>query len=55
MILDVIVEDKKKRLIEDKARVSEADMKKARLECDRVSISFEVSSVKAGFVHHRRI
>ncbi len=48
MILDVIVEDKKKRLIEDKARVSEADMKKAALECDRVSISFEAALSKPG-------
>ena len=40
MILDVIVEDKKKRLKEHKARTSEEEMKELALASERKSISF---------------
>ena len=40
MILDVIVEDKKKRLVEHKQKISEDEMKKLALASDRKSISF---------------
>ena len=40
MILDVIVEDKKKRLKEHKARTSEEQMKELALVSERKSISF---------------
>ena len=48
MILDVIVEDKKKRLIEHKARISADDMKKMALESDRKSYSFYDALAKKG-------
>ena len=35
MILDIIVEDKKKRLIEHKNNISEAEMKRLALESER--------------------
>lgn len=40
MILDIIVEDKKKRLIEHKNNISEAEMKRLALESERKSIIF---------------
>ena len=40
MILDVIVEDKKKRLVEHKAAVSEEEMKRKALQSTRVSAGF---------------
>ena len=40
MILDVIVEDKKKKLKEHKNRISEEKMKELALACERKSISF---------------
>ena len=40
MILDVIVEDKKKRLVEHKNAISEEDMKQEALNLKRQSISF---------------
>lgn len=40
MILDVIVEDKKKRLVEHKNTISEEDMKQEALNLKRQSISF---------------
>lgn len=48
MILDVIVEDKKKRLIEHKSKISEADMKKSALESTRKSYSFYNALAKKG-------
>ena len=39
MILDVIVEDKKKRLVEHKNTISEEDMKQEALNLKRQSIS----------------
>ncbi len=48
MILDVIVEDKKKRLIEHKKNISEHEMKKLALACDRKSISFYNALAKEG-------
>ena len=40
MILDVIVEDKKKRLVEHKAAVSEEEMKQKALQSTRKSVGF---------------
>ena len=40
MILDVIVEDKKKKLKEHKKCISEEKMKELALACERKSISF---------------
>ena len=40
MILDEIVEDKKKKLKEHKNRISEEKMKELALACERKSISF---------------
>ena len=40
MILDVIVEDKKKRLVEQKNAISEEAMKQEALNLKRQSISF---------------
>ena len=40
MILDVIVEDKKKRLVEHKAAVSEEEMKQKALQSTRESVGF---------------
>ena len=48
MILDVIVEDKKKRLKEHKARTSEEQMKELALVSERKSISFYEALAKPG-------
>lgn len=48
MILDVIVEDKKKRLIEHKANISEDEMKWQALSSKRDSISFAQALAKNG-------
>ena len=48
MILDVIVEDKKKRLKEHKARTSEEEMKELALASERKSISFYEALAKPG-------
>lgn len=48
MILDVIVEDKKKRLTEHKQKVSEEEMKAQALSCKRESISFAKALSKKG-------
>ena len=48
MILDVIVEDKKKKLKEHKNRISEEKMKEFALACDRKSISFYEALAKPG-------
>ncbi len=48
MILDVIVEDKKKRLVEHKQKISEDEMKKLALASDRKSISFYNALAKKG-------
>ena len=48
MILDVIVEDKKKRLVEHKNTISEEDMKQEALNLKRQSISFYDALRKQG-------
>ena len=48
MILDVIVEDKKKKLKEHKNRISEEKMKELALACERKSISFYEALAKPG-------
>lgn len=48
MILDVIVADKKKRIVEQKEKISEAEMKKMALACQRESISFYKALSKDG-------
>ena len=48
MILDVIVEDKKKRLKEHKARISEEKMQELAFSCKRKSISFYEALAKPG-------
>ena len=48
MILDVIVEDKKKRLVEHKNAISEEDMKQEALNLKRQSISFYDALRKQG-------
>lgn len=48
MILDKIVVDKKKRLIEHKACISEKEMKELAAACDRESISFYNALAKDG-------
>jgi indole-3-glycerol phosphate synthase len=48
MILDVIVEDKKKRLPEHKIKISEADMKAQALKSTRKSVSFADALSKKG-------
>ena len=48
MILDVIVEDKKKKLKEHKNRISEEKMKELALTCERKSISFYEALAKPG-------
>ena len=48
MILDVIVEDKKKRLKEHKDRTSEEEMKELALASERKSISFYEALAKPG-------
>ncbi len=48
MILDEIVADKRKRLEEHKARISEAEMKELAAKCDRESISFYGAIAKEG-------
>ena len=47
-ILDEIVADKRKRLIEHKAAISEAEMKKTALSCDRRPVSFYKALAKEG-------
>lgn len=48
MILDVIVEDKKKRLKEHKTLISEEKMKELALVCERKSLSFYEALAKPG-------
>ena len=48
MILDEIVADKKKRLVQHKQACSESEMKKRAEECARVSISFYEALKKPG-------
>ena len=48
MILDEIVADKKKRLVEHKARMSEEEMKKMAYDSNRTSISFYQALAKDG-------
>lgn len=48
MILDVIVEDKKKRLLEHKANISEETMRARALASERKSISFYDALAKPG-------
>jgi len=48
MILDVIVEDKKKRLVEYKAAVSEEEMKQKALQSTRKSVGFAKALKKDG-------
>ena len=48
MILDEIVADKRKRLIEHKARISEDAMKELAVQSDRESISFYGALAKEG-------
>ena len=48
MILDVIVEDKKKRLKEQKKKISPEEMKALALDCERTSISFYDALAKEG-------
>ena len=48
MILDEIVKDKRKRLIEQKANISEMEMKELALQCERKSISFYEALNKEG-------
>ena len=48
MILDVIVEDKKKRLVEQKNAISEEAMKQEALNLKRQSISFYDALRKSG-------
>lgn len=48
MILDVIVEDKKKRLCEQKKLIGEEEMKGLALKCERKSISFYDALAKEG-------
>lgn len=48
MILDEIVADKKKRLIEDKKRISEEQMREMASTCERESISFYQALAKDG-------
>ena len=51
MILDVIVEDKKKRLVEHKAAVSEEEMKQKALQSTRKSVGFAKALKKASPSH----
>lgn len=48
MILDEIVEDKKKRLVEHKARISEEEMEALALKSERISVSFYEALAKDG-------
>ena len=48
MILDVIVEDKKKRLIQAKNKISMEEMKKLAIRCERESVSFYQALKKPG-------
>lgn len=48
MILDEIVADKRKRLTEHKARISEEQMKEEAASCDRVSAGFYQAIAKEG-------
>lgn len=48
MILDVIVEDKKKRLAEAKEKISLEEMKELAADCERESISFYEALRKPG-------
>lgn len=47
-ILEEIVADKRKRLIEHKAAISEAEMKKTALSCERRPVSFYKALAKEG-------
>ena len=47
-ILDEIVADKRKRLVEHKAAISEDEMKRLALSCKRCSVSFYNALAKAG-------
>ena len=48
MILDEIVADKKKRLVEHKARISEEEMKALAASSERESVSFYKALAKEG-------
>lgn len=48
LILDVIVEDKKKRLIQAKERVSLERMKELAVHCEREPVSFYQALKKPG-------
>ncbi len=48
MILEEIVADKKKRILEQKRKVSEAQMKEMALNCDRESMGFYEALSKEG-------
>lgn len=48
MILDEIVADKKKRLIEHKARIGAEEMKNLAIQCNRKSVSFYEALKKPG-------
>lgn len=48
MILDEIVADKKKRIAEDKEKISYEEMKEMALNCDRESVSFFDALKKPG-------
>lgn len=48
MILEEIVKDKRKRLLEQKANISEVEMKELALQCKRKSISFYEALNKDG-------
>lgn len=48
MILDVIVEDKKKRLIQAKNKISMEEMKQLAIQCERESVSFYQALKKPG-------
>ena len=48
LILDEIVEDKKKRIAEQKTKISESEMKKMAMDCQRESISFYQALSKEG-------
>ena len=51
MILDVIVEDKKKRLVEHKAAVSEEEMKQKALQSTRKSVGFAKALTNQSKLH----
>ena len=49
MILDVIVEDKKKKLKEHKNRISEEKMKELALTCERIAAIKRIQSAPITF------